>query len=267
VTHRLLHIPQLDHHKSFLARASEHLISFDPRFKILLEKHHCHLYSPEGLAEGVDPYNSLVTGIISQQVSGAAAKSIRRKFILLFTTPDEEGNPPSGYFPTPHDALTKTIPELRTAGLSARKAEYVLDVSARFADGRLNTQDMIHDTDEEIKEKLIQVKGLGPWSTSIPDLTDKGAEMFLMFTLKRPDVLSTTDLGIQRGMALWTGKIKDTKNNKKQAAKSGKWKYMVEKEMVEEAEKWKPYRSVGSWCMWKVDGLDMEHLDRSDNQG
>jgi DNA-3-methyladenine glycosylase II len=86
--------------------------------------------------------------------------------------------------------------------------------------------------------------------------------MFLIFALKRPDVLSTTDLGIQRGMALWTRKIKDAKNGKK-PAKSSKWKYMSEKEMVEEAEKWKPYRSLGCWCMWRVDGIDIEHLEGS----
>ena len=76
-----------------------------------------------------------------------------------------------------------------------------------------------------------------------------GAEMFLMFALKRPDVLSTGDLGIQRGMALWTGK-----NIANAKGKTGKWKYMGEKEMLEEGEKWRPYRSLGSWCMWRVEG-------------
>jgi DNA-3-methyladenine glycosylase II len=73
--------------------------------------------------------------------------------------------------------------------------------------------------------------------------------MFLIFALKRPDVLSTGDLGIQRGMAVWTGK-----NITKAKGNTSKWKYMAEKEMIEEAEKWKPYRSLGSWCMWRVEG-------------
>jgi DNA-3-methyladenine glycosylase II len=76
-----------------------------------------------------------------------------------------------------------------------------------------------------------------------------GAEMFLMFALKRPDVLSTGDLGIQRGMAVWTGK-----NIASAKGKTGKWKYMSEKEMLEEGEKWRPYRSLGAWAMWRVEG-------------
>lgn len=137
----------------------------DPRFKEILEKNPCHLFSPKGLAEGVDPFKSLTCGILSQQVSGAAARSIIRKFVLLFTNPvDEEGNPPHEYFPAPQQVLTKKTEELRTAGLSQRKAEYVLELSTRFADGRLRAEEMIHDTDEEIIEKLVEVRGIGQWS-------------------------------------------------------------------------------------------------------
>jgi DNA-3-methyladenine glycosylase II len=123
------------------------------------------MFSPEGLSEGTDPFKALVCGILSQQVSGAAARSIIRKFILLFTSPvDDEGNPPPGFFPTPQVVITKKPEVLRTAGLSGRKVEYVLDLSERFADGRLKTEDMIHDSDEEIIEKLVEVRGIGQWS-------------------------------------------------------------------------------------------------------
>ena len=250
-SHRLVYVPDSVLHATFLSRATKHLISVDPRFKELFDKHHCHLFSPEGLSEGVDPFKALLCGILSQQVSGAAARSITRKFILLFTAPaDDEGNPPEGFFPTPHDVLKKTPEVIRTAGLSGRKVEYVLDLSARFADARLKAEDMVNESDERIVEKLVEVRGIGQWSTrpSISGLTI-GAEMFLMFALKRPDVLSTGDLGIQRGMAIWTGK-----NIANAKGKTGKWKYMGEKEMLEEAEKWKPYRSLGSWCMWRVEG-------------
>jgi DNA-3-methyladenine glycosylase II len=168
-SHRLIHIPISEDNATFLTRASKHLISVDPRFKALLEQNHCHTYSPEGLAEGVDPFKSLVCGILSQQVSGAAARSITRKFILLFTSPaDDEGNPPKGFFPTPQDVLSKTPEVIRTAGLSGRKVEYVLDLSARFADGRLKAEDMVHDTDEQIIEKLVEVRGIGVWSNPPP---------------------------------------------------------------------------------------------------
>jgi DNA-3-methyladenine glycosylase II len=101
---------------------------------------------------------------LSQQVSTAAARSITRKFVLLFCEPNEEGNPPDDFFPTPNMVLTKTAEQLRPAGLSGRKTEYVLDLSARFADGRLNAKDMVHDTDETIIEKLVEVRGIGTWS-------------------------------------------------------------------------------------------------------
>jgi DNA-3-methyladenine glycosylase II len=158
-------VPHNELHNTFLSRASKHLISVDARFKDLLAKNHCHVFSPEGLKEGVDPYKALVCGILSQQVSGAAARSITRKFILLFTdAEDEEGNPQAGFFPTPQQVLTKPPEVLRTAGLSGRKVEYVLDLSAHFVDGRLKTEDMVHEPDEAIIEKLVEVRGIGRWS-------------------------------------------------------------------------------------------------------
>ena len=113
----------------------------------------------------MDPFKSLVCGILSQQVSSAASRSITRKFVLLFTdSADEEGNPPVGFFPTPQQVLTEKPEVLRTAGLSGRKVEYILDLSARFADGRLKAEEMVHESDEEIIEKLVEVRGIGRWS-------------------------------------------------------------------------------------------------------
>ncbi len=167
-SHRLVHIPHSRLHDTFLSRATKHLISVDPRFKDIFDKHHCHLFSSEGLSEGVDPFKALVCGILSQQVSGAAARSITRKFILLFTaSADDEGNPPHGFFPTPQDVLKKSPEVIRTAGLSGRKVEYVLDLSARFADQRLNAEDMVNESDETIIKKLVEVRGIGQWSMPI----------------------------------------------------------------------------------------------------
>jgi len=167
-SHQLVHIPPSDHHATFLSHATKHLISVDPRFKDILDKHHCHLFSPEGLSEGVNPFKALVCGILSQQVSGPAARSITRKFILLFTAPaDDDGNPPHGFFPTPQDVLKKSPEVIRTAGLSGRKVEYVLDLSARFADQRLNAENMVNESDKTIMEKLVEVRGIGQWSIPI----------------------------------------------------------------------------------------------------
>ncbi|KAH9427249.1 hypothetical protein MCOR02_012372 [Pyricularia oryzae] len=96
--------------------------------KPLIEAHHCHIFSPEGLAEKIDPFESLCSGIISQQVSGAAARSIKAKFVALFA--DEK---PGELFPSPSSVAAATIEKLRTAGLSQRKAEYVKGLAEKFA--------------------------------------------------------------------------------------------------------------------------------------
>ncbi|GAO52560.1 DNA glycosylase [Saitoella complicata NRRL Y-17804] len=233
--HGPTYLPPLTH-ASCLPQAYAHLTKIDPRFAQLIEAHPCRPFTDEALREQIDPFRTLVTGVLSQQVSGAAAKSIGRKFVALFLGHEQEAE--EGFFPTPAQVLEKDIPTLRTAGLSQRKAEYVLDIAARFADGRLSTSILADGTDEEVIKTLTAVRGLGVWS----------AEMFLMFALKRTDVLSTGDLGIQRGMAAWTGRnVKGVKN-------TGKWKYMAEKDMVAYAEQFRPYRSIVCWYMWRADG-------------
>lgn len=119
---------------------------------------------------------------------------------------------------------------LRTAGLSQRKAEYVLGLAEKFTSGDITTSFLFSATYEEVLEELIKVRGLGKWSV----------EMFACFGLKRLDVFSTGDLGVQRGMAALEGR----NVAKMKTSKGGKWKYMSEKEMEEISEKFKPYRYV-----------------------
>ena len=160
------------------------------------------------------------------QVSGAAAKSIKNKFVALFNedVPDAEDHA----FPTPSQVCTKTVEQLRPAGLSQRKAEYILGLAEKFHSGELTAEMLFSATYEEVLEALIKVRGLGQWSV----------EMFACFGLKRMDVFSTGDLGVQRGMAAFVGR--DV--NKLKNGKGGKWKYMGEKEMIEIAESYRPYR-------------------------
>lgn len=131
-------------------------------------------------------------------------------------------------FPTPSQVCTKTVEQLRPAGLSQRKAEYVLGLAEKFHNGELTAEMLFSASYEEVLEELIKVRGLGRWSV----------EMFACFGLKRMDVFSTGDLGVQRGMAAMVGR--DV--NKLKNGKGGKWKYMAEKDMEEIAEKFKPYR-------------------------
>nr|XP_036589701.1 DNA-3-methyladenine [Colletotrichum truncatum]KAF6801706.1 DNA-3-methyladenine [Colletotrichum truncatum] len=228
---------------NILEEACRHLIQVDPRMKPLIEKNHCRVFSPEGLAEKIDPFESLCSGIISQQVSGAAAKSIKNKFIGLFTEVDDESK---RKFPHPSEVAATPIDRLRTAGLSQRKAEYVKGLAEKFASGELSAKMLAEAPYEEVRDKLIAVRGLGLWSV----------EMFACFGLKRMDVFSLGDLGVQRGMAAFVGR-----DVAKLKAKGGKWKYMSEKEMAEIASKFTPYRSVFMWYMWRVEETDVSTME------
>ncbi|KAH7401626.1 DNA glycosylase [Pyrenochaeta sp. MPI-SDFR-AT-0127] len=244
-----------------LKDAEAYLVEVDPKLQGLIEKHHCSIFSPEGLREVVDPFTALSSGIIGQQVlyfywhgidssyddsrifqvSGQAAASIRKKFTALF--PDTH---PS--FPSPAQVLEKDLPTLRTAGLSQRKAEYISGLAEKFTNGELSAQMLISASDEELIEKLVAVRGLGRWSV----------EMFACFGLKRMDVFSTGDLGVQRGMATYMGR--DTNKLK---AKGGKWKYMSEKEMLDIASRFSPYRSLFMWYMWRIENVDVSVMQSS----
>lgn len=175
--------------EDLLKQACDHLINVDASLKPLIEKYPCPLFSAQGLAEEIDPFESLCSGIMSQQISGAAAASVKKKFIALFppeSSPDETSHPP-GYFPSPAPVAASDVSYLRGAGLSQRKAEYIKGLAEHFASGSLTNQILAKATDEEVLERLIAVRGLGRWSV----------EMFSCFALKRMDVFSTGDLGVQ----------------------------------------------------------------------
>ncbi len=228
-----------------LDQACAHLIKVDPKMKPLVEQHRCQTFSAEGLAEEIDPFRSLTTGIMGQQVSGAAAKSIKNKFIGLFN----EGSTGPHVFPAPAQVAKTDITRLRLAGLSQRKAEYIQGLAEKFVSGELSTEMLLKASDEEVMEKLIAVRGLGRWSV----------EMFACFGLKRMDVFSTGDLGVQRGMAAFTGR--DV--SKLKAKGGGKWKYMSEKDMLEHSEKFTPYRSLFMWYMWRVEDVDVSVMQNN----
>ncbi|KAG9190750.1 DNA-3-methyladenine glycosylase II [Alternaria panax] len=226
---------------NLLKDAEEFLIKTDPKLETVVKGHKCEIFSPDGLREVVRPFESLGKGIIGQQVSGQAAASIRAKFTALF--PDTR---PS--FPSPAQVLAKDVPTLRTAGLSQRKAEYIYGIAEKFASGELSAEMLVSASDEELIEKLVAVRGLGRWSV----------EMFACFGLKRMDVFSTGDLGVQRGMAVYAGRDVNKLKNK-----GGKWKYMTEQEMLDMASKFKPYSFVLVWPRDEVD--PPESSDSIDN--
>jgi len=176
---------------------------------------------------------------MSQQVSGAAARSIKNKFIALFP---EEACQATG-FPPPKLVAAESIPRLREAGLSQRKAEYVQGLAQKFDTGDLTIPMLMSGSDTEIMEKLVAVRGLGVWSV----------EMFMCFGLKRMDVFSLGDLGVQKGLAAYMGKDVGKLKNK-----GGKWKYATEKEMREVSAPFAPYRSLFMWYLWRFADTNVE---------
>jgi DNA-3-methyladenine glycosylase II len=132
--------------------------------------------------------------------------------------------------------LQATDEELRAAGLSRQKMGYLRDLSEKFGSGELSEDEFDDLDDEAVIERLTLVKGIGRWT----------AEMFLMFSLGRPDVLPVDDLGVRRGMEITYG-----------------LKELPGPEVMREiAEPWRPYRSVGTWYMWRALGVDVPEQGR-----
>ena len=111
-------------------------------------------------------------------------------------------------------------------GLSNQKANYIRDLSEKWKRGEVDLSNIESMSDEAISDELIKVKGIGQWT----------ADMFLMFTLVRPDVFPFGDLGIQKGFMILNKMDRLPKPN----------------EMEKEAEQWRPYRTVAAWYLWKI---------------
>ncbi len=168
------------------------------------------------LTLGNDYFKSLTRSIIYQQLSGKAAGSIEKKFLAVFGKKKLE----------PKAVLKLTDVEFKSAGISAQKMKYLRDLSAKFLDGTVDPKHFAKMSDDEIRKHLVSVKGIGVWT----------ADMFLMFTLNRLDVLPTGDLGIQKG-------FKIVFNMKK---------LPDPKKMQKIAKDWEPFRTVASLYLWKV---------------
>ncbi|SAL96808.1 hypothetical protein [Absidia glauca] len=191
------------------------------------------------LADGSNPFKALVTSIIYQQIHGKAAASIRNKFIRLFDSPvpfpDDTLILPSSFpwFPTPELILSKSFEELRSAGLSQRKTEYICDLSTKFLRKSIVEEELDQMSDEDISKLLCSVKGIGQNAR------------FLMFNLCHPDVLPVTDLGVRKGVALHF-------NDGSKKDKTAKVALPSAHEMRQLTNIWSPYRTVGSWLMWRI---------------
>jgi DNA-3-methyladenine glycosylase II len=162
-----------------------------------------------------DPWEALARAIVGQQLSTRAARSIWEKLQGLF----------GGRTPTPEELLRRRPPTLRKAGLSNAKVAFLRDLAAHVKDGRLDLRRLKEDPDEDVIAELSEVKGIGPWT----------AEMFLIFHLGRPDVVSAGDLGIRRAVQLTYGMDE-----------------LPGPEEVERiAEVWRPHRTLACLYLWR----------------
>lgn len=163
-------------------------------------------------------YESLLEAIVYQSISGKAAATIFERIKALGA---------NGQCPTPEELLRVQTQALRRAGLSAAKIAAVRDLAQKTIEGVVPTLEEAQKmTDEELVEKLDSVRGIGAWTV----------EMFLIFRLGRPDVLPIHDYGVQKGFAITYRKKRIPKP----------------RELAEFGERWRPYRTVASWYMWRA---------------
>jgi 3-methyladenine DNA glycosylase/8-oxoguanine DNA glycosylase len=204
-----------------LERATRELSESDPALRDLIRRiGPCEL----AIRRRGAYFPALVEAIVYQQLSGKAAARILERFRALF---------PSRRFPTPDQVARTPDARLRSAGLSPQKISYVKDLARRTADGSFPLRRISAMDDAEVMRRLTEIKGIGPWT----------AEMFLIFTLGRPDILPVTDLGIRKAVQRLYGMA--TLPSPSSLAELGR--------------RWEPYRSVAAWYLWaSVDGKNQE---------
>ena len=198
-------------------KAKRALSAADPVMAAIIRE-----YAGASLVSRGDPFGTLARSIVGQQISVKAADSIWQRFAAAL--PEV----------TPAALLALGMPALRACGLSARKAEYLIDLARHFSDGEIHVHRWQTMTDAEIIAELTAVRGIGVWT----------AEMFLIFNQMRPDVFPLDDIGLQKAAALHYGD----------------GERLSRKRLTELGEHWRPWRSVATWYLWRsLDPLPVEY--------
>jgi DNA-3-methyladenine glycosylase II len=198
-----------------LRLAMDTLAAKDPQLATLIKETEEFRIEADGSRS---PYEALLEAIAYQSISGKAAATIYGRIKALSA---------AGRAPTPQEMLKLRKPVLRKAGLSGAKVLAMKDLAQKTIDGVVPTLEQAEKlSDEELVERLVSVRGIGAWTV----------EMFLIFRLGRPDVLPIHDLGVKKGWSVTYGK-----------------KHMPKpKELLAFGERWRPYRTVASWYMWRA---------------
>jgi 3-methyladenine DNA glycosylase/8-oxoguanine DNA glycosylase len=199
------------------AKTSEGLraLASDPTLRRIIDR-----VGPPRIARHRDRFGALVRAIVYQQLSGKAAGTIHRRFVEACASGRRAGRGPR-----PEEILGTNLSALRSAGLSRQKIAYLKDLAGRTSDGRLPLERLGRMDDEEIIKTLTAVKGIGRWT----------AEMFLIFSLGRPDVWPVDDLGLRKGV---------TKAYRLMEMPSPR-------ALTVRGERFRPYRSYATWYFWQ----------------
>ena len=199
-----------------MRKAIHHLKKSDPVLRAIIEK-----VGPFRMEFDEPAFHSLAEAIVYQQLNGKAAAKIFDRFAAL------TGDPV-----TPKGIDKLTDEQLRSVGLSKQKSSYLRDMAERAIRGELDFSRLADMTDVEVIKHLTQVKGVGVWT----------AHMFLMFSLRRPNILPTGDFGVQTAI--------------KKHYKKRKLPKPLQMEKI--AKCWEPYRSIACWYLWR--SLDVKTL-------
>ncbi len=172
---------------------------------------------PSHLRARGDAFTTLARSIVGQQISVKAAQTVWERFVAVV--------PGGAMHLRPASVLKLQMPEMRAAGLSARKVEYLNDLAQHFAAGSVHERQWAEMDDEAIIDELVAIRGIGRWT----------AEMFLMFHLLRPNVLPLDDVGLIKGISVnyFSGEP------------------VSRAEAREMGEAWAPFRSVATWYIWR----------------
>ena len=193
---------------AYWAEACKHLVKKDRVMKRLIPQ-----FGDAALQTRRDAFTTLARSIVGQQSSVKAAQAVWERFVALSRTL------------SPAHVLKLKVDDMRAAGLSARKIDYLVDLALHFDNGKLHVKDWESMDDEAIIAELVDIRGIGRWT----------AEMFLIFYLQRPNVLPLDDPGLITG-------ISQNYFSGEQVSRS---------DAREVAEAWKPWCSVATWYIWR----------------
>jgi DNA-3-methyladenine glycosylase II len=198
-----------------LSEADQHLRSVDHVMRRIIDERGPIDPDTDRRGSRPDPYEALARAIVGQQLSTKAARSIWERLVEIL----------GGTFPEPSGLLAVDAESIRAAGLSRSKVNFLRDLAERVEDGRLDLKRLMELPDEDVVATLTEIKGVGPWT----------AEMFLIFHLGRPDVMSAGDLGIRRAVQI----------------EYGLDELPGPTDLERIAEPWRPHRTLACLYLWR----------------